>query len=92
MPELENTCLQTQSPLVIGQQGVPQHLPRALSANLGIPLGPLPKRCFTGTVEIKNIFHPNLYLILPDGSRKIMYLPMDSTMAMMRLWTDVLPH
>lgn len=61
MPELEKTYLKTQSTLVIGHQGVPQPLPRALFAGLGIAQGPFPERCFTGTVAIKNIFHPKLY-------------------------------
>lgn len=61
MPELKKTYLQTQSTLVIGHQGVPQPLPRALSADLGIAHGPFPERCFTGTIAIKNIFHPKLY-------------------------------
>lgn len=61
MPKLGKIYLQTQSPLVIGHQGVPQPLLRALSADLGIAHGPLPERCFTGTVAIKNIFHPKLY-------------------------------
>lgn len=79
VPELGKIYLQTHSPLVTN--GHHSLCPELCLQTLVLPMG----HC------LRDVSTQSCTLILPVGTIKIMYLPMDSTVAMMRLWTDVLP-